>query len=71
MPGSPTSFMPEFIQKLSRLTIVYWSLDGFIKVLWANCTTLELLPTLGVLLGIALVVNAFSIWRFDHGQIFE
>ncbi len=67
----PTSFMPEFIQKLSRFTIVYWSLDGFIKVLWANCTTLELLPTLGVLLGIALVVNAFSIWRFNHGQIFE
>ncbi len=67
----PTSFMPEFIQKLSRLTIVYWSLDGFIKVLWANCTTLELLPTLGVLLGIAALVNAISIWRFNHGQIFE
>ncbi len=67
----PTSFMPEFIQKLSRLTIVYWSLDGFIKVLWANCTTLELLPTLGVLLGIALLVNLVSIWRFNRGQIFE
>ncbi len=67
----PTSFMPEFIQKLSKLTIVYWSLDGFIKVLWANCTTLELLPTLAVLAGIALVVNVFSIWRFNHGQIFE
>ena len=67
----PTSFMPEFIQKLSRLTIVYWSLDGFIKVLWANCTTLELLPTVGILLGIAAVVNAVSIWRFNHGQIFE
>ena len=45
----PTSFMPEFIQKLSKLTIVYWSLEGFIKVLWANCTTLELLPTLAIL----------------------
>ncbi|MEO5718113.1 MAG: ABC transporter permease, partial [Chthoniobacterales bacterium] len=67
----PTSFMPEFIQKLSRLTIVYWSLDGFIKVLWADCTTLELLPTLGILLGMAAAVNAFSIWRFNHGQIFE
>ena len=67
----PTSFMPEFIQKLSRLTIVYWSLDGFIKVLWANCTTLELLPTLAILFGIAAVVNVFSIWRFNHGQIFE
>jgi ABC-type Na+ efflux pump permease subunit len=67
----PTSFMPEFIQKLSRLTIVYWSLDGFIKVLWANCTTIELLPTLGILFGIAALVNLFSIWRFTHGQIFE
>jgi len=67
----PTSFMPEFIQKLSKLTIVYWSLEGFIKVLWANCTTLELLPTLAILAGIAVVVNAFSIWRFNHGQIFE
>lgn len=67
----PTSFMPEFIQKLSRLTIVYWSLEGFIKVLWTNCTTLELLPTLGILLGIAAIVNTFSIWRFNHGQIFE
>ncbi len=67
----PTSFMPEFIQKLSKLTIVYWSLEGFIKVLWANCTTLELLPTLAILAGIAAVVNAFSIWRFNHGQIFE
>ena len=67
----PTSFMPEFIQHLSRLTIVYWSLEGFIRVLWANCTTLELLPVLGILFGIAAVVNLFSIWRFNHGQIFE
>ncbi len=67
----PTSFMPEFIQHLSKLTIVYWSLDGFIKVLWANCTTLELLPALAVLVGMAAVVNAFSIWRFNRGQIFE
>lgn len=67
----PTSLMPEFIQHLSRLTIVYWSIEGFIQVLWANCTTWELLPTLGILFGIAAVVNAFSIWRFNHGHIFE
>jgi ABC-type multidrug transport system permease subunit len=67
----PPSFMPEFIQHLSKLTIVYWSIEGFIQVLWANCTTWELLPTLGILFGIAAVVNAFSIWRFNHGHIFE
>ncbi len=67
----PTSLMPEFIQHLSRFTIVYWSIEGFIQVLWANCTTWELLPTLGILFGIAAVVNAISIWRFNHGHIFE
>ncbi len=67
----PTSFMPEFIQHLSKLTIVYWSMEGFIQVLWANCTTRELLPTLGVLFGIAAVVNTFSVWRFNRGHIFE
>ncbi len=67
----PTSFMPEFIQHLSKLTIVYWSIEGFIQVLWANCTTRELLPTVGVLFGIAAVVNAFGVWRFKRGQIFE
>ncbi len=67
----PTSLMPDFIQHLSRLTIVYWSIEGFIQVLWANCTTWELLPTLGILLGISALVNAISIWRFNHGHIFE
>lgn len=67
----PTSFMPEFIQQLSKLTIVYWAIDGFLKVLWAGCTTRELLPTLGVLFAIAAVVNTFSVWRFKRGRIFE
>ncbi len=67
----PTSFMPEFIQHLSKLTIVYWSIEGFLQVLWAGCTTRELLPTLAILFGVAAVVNAFSVWRFNRGNIFE
>jgi ABC-2 type transport system permease protein len=67
----PTSFMPDFIQSLSKFTIVYWSIEGFIQVLWADCTTRELLPTLGILFGIAAVVNAFSVWRFNRGTMFE
>lgn len=67
----PTSFMPEFIQHLSKFTIVYWSIEGFLRVLWANCSTRDLLPVLGILFGITLVVNAFSVWRFNRGQIFD
>ena len=67
----PTSFMPEFIQVLSKFTLVYWSMEGFLQVLWADCTFVELLPYAGVLLGIAAVVNTISIWRFNRGTLFE
>ncbi|MBI5425631.1 MAG: ABC transporter permease [Opitutae bacterium] len=67
----PTSFMPEFIQKLSKLTVVYWSMEGFALVLWNGCTFTELLPTLGVLLGMSAVLVAISLWRFRRGPIFD
>lgn len=67
----PTSLMPDFIQALSKLTLVYWAMEGFLQVLWADCTFAELLPVLGVLLGIAAVINAVSVWRFNRGQMFD
>lgn len=67
----PTSFMPEFIQTISKLTLVYWSMEGFLAVLWAQKSIFEILPILGVLLGMAAVVNVFSIWRFNRGNLFE
>ena len=67
----PTSFMPEFIQMISKMTLVYWSMEGFLAVLWAQKSIIEILPILGVLLGMAAVVNAFSIWRFTRGNLFD
>ncbi|WP_221029482.1 ABC transporter permease [Actomonas aquatica] len=67
----PTSLMPEFIQSLSQLTIVYWSMEGFLAVLWAGKSLLEILPILGVLTGIAALVSAFSLWRFNRGNLFD
>jgi ABC-2 type transport system permease protein len=67
----PTSFMPEFIQLLSRLTIVYWAMEGFLRVLYAGAGTLAILPCIGVLLGIAALITAISVWRFRRGQMFD
>ncbi len=67
----PVSFMPEFIQSLSKLTLVYWSMEGFLAVLWAQKSAFEILPLLGVLLGMAAVVNVISIWRFNRGDLFD
>ncbi len=67
----PVSFMPEFIQHLSKATVVYWAMEGFSLVLWNQCTLVELLPTVGVLLGMAAALAAVSLWRFQRGPIFD
>ncbi len=66
----PVTLMPEFIQQVSKFTLVYWAMEGFSQVLWANVTFLELLPTLGILSGMTALVMAIAVWRFNRGKIF-
>ncbi len=66
----PTFILPPFIQILSKFTLVYWAMNGFMDVLWRGSNTIELLPGIGVLIGIAAVVNVFSIIRFKKGNLF-
>lgn len=66
----PTSFMPEFIQTVSKFTIVYWSMDGIMQVLWRNVGTYEILPHVGILLGMAALITSISVWQFKKGHIF-
>jgi ABC-2 type transport system permease protein len=67
----PVSFMPEFIQRFSKLTLVYWSMEGFSQVLWAHVSLVELLPTLGCLFLITALVMGVSVWSFSRGKIFD
>ena len=66
----PTFILPSFIQILSKLTLVYWSIEGFLQVLWRGAGTAAILPYVGILLGMAVLVNIVSIWRFTKGDIF-
>ena len=67
----PLSLMPEFMQSIAKFTLVYWSMDGFARVLWAGQSFAEILPTLGVLLAISGGVMSVAIWRFNRGAIFD
>ncbi len=67
----PTSFMPPTIQFFSKLTIVYWSMDGFLEVLWRGSGLLSILPNLGILLGVSAVVSIISVRQFRRGDIFS
>ncbi|HWL14955.1 MAG TPA: ABC transporter permease, partial [Opitutus sp.] len=66
----PVSFMPETIQSAAKLTLVYWSVEGFTDVLWAGRSLLDILPKAGVLLAMAALVMTFSVWRFQRSKFF-
>lgn len=66
----PISFMPEAVQFFSKATIVYWSMDGFMQVLWRGASTADVLPNVFVLFGIAGLITAISAWQFKKGHVF-
>jgi ABC-2 type transport system permease protein len=66
----PISMMPAFIQQFSKLTLVYWAMEGFSAVLWAGQSFLQVLPLLGILGGITALVMGIAVWRFNKGNIF-
>lgn len=66
----PTSFMPPFIQMLGKGSLVYWSMEGFLQVLWRKAGIVEILPVLGILLGMSVLITTLSLWRFRRGHIF-
>jgi ABC-2 type transport system permease protein len=64
----PVSFMPSYIQVISRFTLTYWSVEGFLNVLWRNMGFMQLLPNVAVLALIAVALTAISIWRFQKRE---
>ena len=67
----PTSFMPSTIQFFSKLTVVYWSIDGFMEVLWRGVGFTAIVPHLLVLFGIGGIFNIVSVRQFKKGHIFD
>lgn len=64
----PTFLMPPFIQQISKLTIVYWTVDGFMQVLWRNASFAEILPNISFLIGFASAVSFFSVLKFRKNR---
>jgi ABC-2 type transport system permease protein len=67
----PTSFMPSTIQFFSKLTVVYWSIEGFMEVLWRGEGWISILPHLAILFGIGAILNIISVRQFKKGHIFD
>lgn len=66
----PITFFPDWMQTIAKFTITYWSVEGFQQVLWRQSSITTILPHIGVLLGIAVIVNMISLNRFKKGKVF-
>jgi ABC-2 type transport system permease protein len=67
----PISLLPEFIQQFSKLTLVYWAMEGFSSVLWSGHSLVQILPIVGILSLITATVMGVTIWRFNRGRLFD
>jgi ABC-2 type transport system permease protein len=67
----PVVFMPDYIQAVSKFTLVYWSVEGFTDVLWAGQPLLEVLPKVGILAGMAAGVLAVAVACFNRSKLFD
>ncbi|MBK1880351.1 ABC transporter permease [Pelagicoccus mobilis] len=67
----PVSLMPEFMQMLSKFTLVYWGVESYLAALWEESGLLALIPELSVLAAISLALIGISSWRFKTGDLFR
>ncbi len=66
----PLIFLPEWMQFIAKFTITYWSVEGFLQVLWRNASFTEILYHIGALGLMAVLANWYAIIKFKRGNIF-
>lgn len=67
----PITIMPSFMQFIAKFTLVYWAVEGMTVTLWNQASLTQLLPYIGVLIGITAIVSAFSVWKFKRGSLMQ
>lgn len=65
----PTSFLPDWMQVISKCTLTYWSMEGFLQVLWRQSSFSGIASNVAILLLIAVLINAFALMKFRKGVI--
>ncbi len=67
----PVGLMPALMQKVSQLTLVYWSITGFTQAMATEASFAQLLPSVGILAAMTVLILAVAGWQFRRGTIFE
>lgn len=67
----PISMMPDWIQVFSNITLVYWAIEGYEQILWAQAGLRGAALQMGILAAFTILALSFSLWRFRKGKLFQ
>lgn len=66
----PIFLLPDWMQSLAKGTLTYWSVEGFIQVLWRGADFSAIAFNILILFSIAVIINFYSLIRFRQGKVF-
>lgn len=62
----PLDVVPDFMKVIGHLSPIAWVMDGFQDIIWYQRGLIDVLPEIGVLLGIAAVLFVIGIMNFKY-----
>jgi ABC-type Na+ efflux pump permease subunit len=65
----PIYIMPEFMQKIAVISVNYWGIQGFYDIFWRNLPLVDILPKMGILIGIGFAMTLVSIKMFKKNLL--
>ncbi len=62
----PLEIVPGFMKMIGHLSPIAWAMDAFQEMMYYGGGVLDILPMLGVLLGMAALFFAFGVFKFQY-----
>jgi ABC-2 type transport system permease protein len=66
---TPVALLPDWAQAVSRITPTFWALHAYRSVILETGGVAEVLPSVGVLLGLSAAFLALALWRFNFAEV--
>ena len=62
----PLEIVPDFMKTVSYFSPIAWAMNAFQEMMYYNGGVIDILPMLGVLLGMAVIFFALGVWNFEY-----
>ena len=62
----PMEIVPDFMKTFGHLSPIAWAMDAFQEMMFYDGGVIDILPMLGVLLGMAALFFAFGVFNFEY-----